>query len=197
MIRFDLKRTRALLAGATVLGIGAAGTLAVWSDAEFASGFFSFTPRLVAEGSSSQAGPFASHESAGDAAELSFDFPADGLQLGEAVEAEYWLRMVTDAPASATITAPDVENERLSSNIDVTVTDGACGQSGTALQSGRLGELQEATAFTLPAGTPDGPGAAQPVCITAELVDTDGLEHGEPYSTGSVNWNFVLTEVEV
>ena len=198
MIRFPLTRTRAVLAGAAVLGVSATVTLAAWSDSEFAAGVFSFQPRLVAEGASAQDGPYESHRTAGNAAELDFAFPAGGLQTGEPVSAEYWLRMVSELPATVTLTAPTIENGELDERIEVTVTDAACGQTGSALQSGLLGDLQEAPgAFTLPAATSAGPGAAQPVCITAELVDTDGLQAGQPYSTGSVNWTFMLTEIEI
>lgn len=192
-----LRRSRALLAGATVLGLGSVGTLALWTDVEFGSAIFHGMARFRVEAATNVSGPWEPYGSVGEAATLAFDFPAGGLVEGEPVRTEFWLRMDTEVPGNVRILAPTVEESQLDGRITVAVTQGSCVDPGMELQQGLLEELTDADllgTFDLPGGVDGQPGQAQAVCITATLGDISDLPPGE-YSTGRVLWEFVVTEV--
>lgn len=189
----SLRRYRATLAGLAVLGLGAAGTLALWSDSEFAFAPFSALGFAV-ESATAATGPFNNHSSTDDAAVLDFPFPQEGLRVGEPVETEFWLRMASGGDGTVQVLSPEVEQSDLAGLIDVAVTQAACGSPGPVLQQGTLDTLGDATeTFTLPGETDGEPGQPQPVCITATLDDVTGLRAGD-HSTGQVVWEFLVTE---
>lgn len=192
------RRVRAVLAVAAVLGLGTVATLALWTDSEFAVAPFGATG-FQAESATAAAGPYESHDSAGEAAALEFDLPASELEPGQSTASEFWLRMASGSAGSAgsvNVQAPTVERDDLTGRIDVTVAQGACATPGEVLQAGLLEELADAPdAFVLPAGSGDQPGEARPVCITATVNEISDLPAGE-YSTGRVGWEFVVTEQE-
>lgn len=193
------RRARAVIAGAAVLGLGAAGTLAVWVDSEFLTATFTSQAGFWVESAAAEDGPYSSHGSESEAAQLNFDFPAGGLEVGEPVSAEFWLRMASETTGIVSVAAPEMEFGELDGRIEVTVTQGGCTGTvpGRELQSGTLEELSPAPeAFTLPAGVGENPGRAQPVCITATLNSLEGLPAGE-YSTGQVTWEFLVAEAEI
>lgn len=94
------RRIRALLAGGLVLGLGAAGTLAAWTDSGFATGVFS-SGQFNIQGNPSITTPPASetwsdHYTAGNAAPLQFSTNFDGLSPGTTVYAPFSIRIDPD-----------------------------------------------------------------------------------------------------
>lgn len=188
-----LRRTRAVLAAVAVLGVGAVGTLALWSDSEILFGQFRSLAFTVESAPAPEA-EFVEHESPGEALPLNFEFPAEGLSGETPVDAEIWFRMASEATGSLRVLAPTVESDELAGYVDILVSEGACGTSGTVLQQGLLETLVEASEpLVLPAGTADEPGPAQGICIEAKLRDTTSLSAGH-HSTGQVEWEFMVTE---
>src|SRR5699024_10565703 len=96
------RKVKALLAGGLVLGVGAAVTLAAWTDQEWAQGIFgtgSFNIESSTDGTN-----FNDHESEGDAAELSFDMPAaENLSPGDTIAAPFVLRLAAGSTYDATV----------------------------------------------------------------------------------------------
>ncbi|HJE91202.1 MAG TPA: SipW-dependent-type signal peptide-containing protein [Dietzia timorensis] len=87
------RKRKALLAGGLVLGIGAAATLAAFTDGEFANGTFS-TGSFGIEGSTTADGTFAEHASSGGAATLSFTTSATNMTPGDTIYAPYFIRTI-------------------------------------------------------------------------------------------------------
>ena len=98
------RKVRAIAAGGAVLGVGAAVTLAAWSDSEFAQGTFASGQFGIQGSADGQA--FADHTTAEGALVLNFDdvdVDADSMQPGQTVTADYWLRTIEGGEA-ATVT---------------------------------------------------------------------------------------------
>lgn len=187
------RRIRAVLATAAVLGVGAVGTLALWSDSEVIFGQFRSVAFTV-ESAPAPGAEFVEHESPGEALPLNFELPADGLSEETPVDAEIWFRMASETGGEVRVLKPAVEQSDLAGYIDVRVSKGACGTPGDVLQQGLLESLVDAPEpLILPAGTATGPGPAQGFCIESRLRDTTSLPAGH-YSTGQVEWEFVVTE---
>lgn len=104
----DRKRKRkALLAGGLVLGLGAAATLAAFSDDVFGSGSFN-TGDFNIEGSADGTG-YAEHSTAGDAADLTFALNALQMSPGQTVYAPFSIRIDDDSTLDGEITHDFVE----------------------------------------------------------------------------------------
>lgn len=187
------RRFRAVLAAAAVLGVGAVGTLALWSDSETLFGQFRSVAFTV-ESAPAPGAEFVEHESPGEALPLDFEFPVEGLNEETPVDAEVWFRMASETGGVVQVLEPTVEQNDLAGHIDVLVTEGACGESGAVLQQGLLETLVDAPEpLTLSAGTAIGPGPVQGICVEAQLRNKASLPAGN-YSTGQVEWEFVVTE---
>lgn len=87
-------RLRAVLAGALVLGVGAAVTVAAWNDSEFATG--SFTASTFEIVGSTDGAQFNEHPDAANAAALSLTAPFDAMSPGTTVYARFVVK-TTDA----------------------------------------------------------------------------------------------------
>lgn len=99
-------KAKAILAGGLVLGVGAAITLAAWTDQEWASGLFS-TGVFGIEGSTDGT-DFASHTSKDDAAGLTFSTGVTDLTPDDVVYAPFAVRLDQDATRQADVTiSPD------------------------------------------------------------------------------------------
>jgi predicted ribosomally synthesized peptide with SipW-like signal peptide len=100
--RSRLRRIRAVLAGALVLGIGGSVTLASWTDTEYASGSFTasrFSLESTVSSPYSVAGPWTVNETAPGA---TLAFNATGLYPGSTVYAPIALRTQTGSTAGTT-----------------------------------------------------------------------------------------------
>lgn len=99
----DRKRKRkAILAGGVVLGLGAAVTLAAWSDDVFANGTFN-TGSFNLEGSADGEN-WAEHETTGAAAPLSFTINALQMSPDETVYAPFSIRTDEDTSLPGEVT---------------------------------------------------------------------------------------------
>lgn len=187
------RRLRALAAGAAVVGLGAAGTLAAWSDTEFVGALVSARGDFVVESSTAPTGPFESHRTA--TAALPLDLAGDSLRPGDSAQAEIWIRMRSDSTGGLSVKAPITADYELHDYLIVEVADAACGAGGELLQSGALGSLAAAPdALTLPAGTDGKPGEAQALCVTVTVAETVTQLGPGTYSTGSLVWEFPVVE---
>ena len=101
-----LRRIRAVLAGGLVFGIGCAGTLASWNDAEFTAATFSAGRFDIVGSTTGAAGSFGQHAAAGSAAALSFSIVSPGsisaMAPGDTAYALYSVR-TTALPADSAI----------------------------------------------------------------------------------------------
>lgn len=91
------RKRKALLAGGLVLGLGAAVTLAAWSDSEFAFGEFN-TGTFNIEGSVDGTEAAYNDSPTADGDELTFVLASENMAPGQTVYAPYWIR--TDAPTT-------------------------------------------------------------------------------------------------
>jgi predicted ribosomally synthesized peptide with SipW-like signal peptide len=108
-------KAKAILAGALVLGIGTAGTLATWNDSEFAIGTFG-SGHFELQGSANGT-DFDSHESAAERATLDFQVDADKLSPSATVYAPFALKLDSETTHQA-----DVTVETASSTVATTPT---------------------------------------------------------------------------
>jgi predicted ribosomally synthesized peptide with SipW-like signal peptide len=193
--RWRGRKARALLAGGLVLGVGAAITLAAWTDNEFATGIFSagqFNLQGATDGST-----YADHESAGGAAELSFSTPFDNLAPEETVYAGFWVRLAAGTTTTADLelvgfTGTGTAATELTYSI-YAIADGAtCNAAtatGTAIATGALDDTT-ATSTTVALAAPVSPaaGAAQQLCFA--VTSSADLEQG---TTATGTWQFTAT----
>lgn len=193
------RRVRAVIAAAAILGFGTVATLALWTDSEFAYGFFRTQSFGVESAPTPNESEFDSHDSVDGAVSLDFGVNGSRLTEGQPVSDEMWLRMSGEASGDVQLFAPTISppvTNDLSPYVDVRVSLGACGTDGEVLQYGRLSELSRADpaqTFRLEGGTESSSGSPQAICIDAELAHIAGLPAGE-YSTGTILWEFVITE---
>ncbi|MFD5868260.1 hypothetical protein ACFWGD_06565 [Corynebacterium sp. NPDC060344] len=200
MTRFT--RIRAVLAGGSVLGLGAIATLALWSDSEFATASLAASPGdFVVEGRAHGTESWVSHPDATVAAQLNFG-PDAGTKLstGEVISAMYELRLgaTSNNDGTAVLNAPAFANldADVAKRIQLTVRHGDC-LNGTTIQQGTLDAVttnQHAIPLTAGADAST-PGAPQTVCFTARLAEganTEGLTGTA--STNGINWHFTVTE---
>ena len=204
---FRHRRTRALLAGGLVLGLGAAGTLAAWSDSEFAFGTFNagqFNIQGSTDGSS-----WSDHFTANGAG-LTFTTGFSAMQPGTTYYAPFSLRVdptknsydASTVLASSTATGNDVLEQKLSWGARTVSSPQNCTAAGYSAGAALVPEgsaMDRATpssAFTLPkSSTP------VTVCFAVTMApQADGTNPGAPewtFGTGSVTavWRFDATSV--
>jgi predicted ribosomally synthesized peptide with SipW-like signal peptide len=197
--RTDKKRkVRALLAGGVVLGVGAAVTLAAWTDQEWATGNFaagSFNIEGSADGTA-----FTDHVSEGGAAVLDFQIGADNLSPTDIVAAPFVLRTDAETSYSATVELTSASGTGDAAG-DLTygivqVDDvGACtpGATGTEIvpATTSLDSIAGAAEFALEAGADAAAGA--PVVLCLQVTAGEDLDQG---ATGAAFWEFTATSDE-
>lgn len=193
------RKFKAILAGGIVLGVGAAVTLAAWTDNEWAEGTFgagSFNVQGSTNGTD-----FTDHESSGDAASLSFDLDGGkNLSPGDTVAAPFVLRLddatTYDASVVLESAAGSGANEANLSYGIVTVDDAAsCGEGATGTTVVPTGTALDATTgaqgFDLTAGA--GSAAGAPVTLCFQVTASDDLTEGD---AAKAQWQFTATSAE-
>jgi predicted ribosomally synthesized peptide with SipW-like signal peptide len=190
------RKIRAILAAGLVLGVGAAVTLAAWSDSVWGQSEFA-TDKWNVQGSfdgGTTWGEFATGPAAG-----TFTFPltdATSLSPGESVKAPVSLRVgpaVSALNASVTLT-PSGNTSALAGELDLTVTEAAnCSAAGT-------------TPSGWPAGGPVATaGGATPIILNGDMTPRQfcftvtlpaNAELLNTTTTGQVRWEFKATSVE-
>lgn len=208
------RRRRALLAGGLVVGLGAAATMAAYSDNEFASGkFTSGAPiKFGIQGSEATTTNYAwnDHNSSSGAAPLSFSTGFDGLQPGSSVYAPFTLRVDPNRNSSnakismnSAAVAPDAGAQALQAQLLYTaaiVTDPTkCNSSAFGpganyvVIRGAMGGNSYSTnnPFTL---TKDS--APTTVCIQVSMNPDDSVDR-QDYGTSPVTatWKFAGAQV--
>ncbi|WP_167132168.1 SipW-dependent-type signal peptide-containing protein [Paramicrobacterium chengjingii] len=165
-------KLRAVLAGALVLGVGAAVTVAAWNDSEFAQGTFSASTFGIVGATNGV--DFSEHPDAASAAALTFTAPFDAMSPGSTAYAAYSVQTTADSTVGGTVALSAASGNstglgqwltysvRTIAGADCNATTFAGGESvatdGTAtrtLSSGGSDQVNYCFAITLPAGTPN------------------------------------------
>ncbi len=193
------RKVKALLAGGLVLGVGAAVTLAAWTDQEWAEGVFgagSFNIQGSVDGTT-----FEDHESEDGAAALTFDLTGgDNLTPGDTVAAPFVLRLDADTTYDATVELTSAEAGgaaagALTYGIVAVGSAGECTEdaTGTAIVPAgtAMSSVEDAATIDLAAGADADAGA--PVALCFQVTADDSLGQGEE---ATANWQFVGESVE-
>ncbi|KAM9861906.1 hypothetical protein ACI1US_02240 [Leucobacter sp. BZR 635] len=173
--RHGWTRARALLAGGLVLGVGAAITLAAWTDNEWARGIFG-SGSFGIEGST-DGSAFSDNPTTGDAAQLSFAVGADNLAPGSEVYAGYAVRLQAGSTYAANVDVTQDMSAALAGTTAsyVFTTDATC--DATAYGGGTDAD---AASFELDA-------LNAPAFLCFKVAADGTLVQGE---RGSITWTF-------
>lgn len=188
------RKVRAILAGGLVLGVGAAVTLAAWTDDEWALGEFGAGTFSI-EGSTDGTA-FAEHPTEGDAAALEFELAPTNLSPGSVVAAPFAMRTTADTTYEANVSlastaaSTDLAGDLTFGIIEVASAD-ACAPDATGttiVPTGTaFGEAPGDTSIALAAAAGD----TAVLCLQVTAGDT--LTQGE---TGTATWEFAAESVE-
>lgn len=205
----DRKRKRkAILAGGVVLGLGAAVTLAAWSDDVFADGVFNTGGIFILEGSKDAigaAGNFAQAQEANDAIRLVFSAEeSTALTPGDTAYAPFNIRLTAESTldgtldnVTATATGPMTPALEYTITSDVTGCDETGGPAGGAdwvtNQAVASGTPAGTTPLDLTANVAGTAGDVVPLCVAVTFPDT--LEARQSVGTNPVGdttvvWDF-------
>ena len=199
------RRIRALLAGGLVLGVGAAVTLAAWSDSEFATGTFTAGTFNLQGSTTSATGTYTDHASAGSAATLAFTTPLAGnMSPNSTVYAPFWVRLAANTTTAATLdlttlTTSETGGTANAANLSYSVyaiapaaTCDATATSGTLLGTATtLASNASVPGATVPLsiGTPvTNPGTSVQLCF----IVSSGATLNQTTTT-TATWQFVAT----
>lgn len=195
------RKFKAILAGGIVLGVGAAVTLAAWTDNEWAEGTFGAGSFNVQGSTTGAEDSFTDHESSEGAASLSFDLDGgDNLSPGDTVAAPFVLRLDGETSYDASVVlnnaAGSGDNPAALTYEIVTVADAAaCSASATGdsiVPAGTaLGSMAGAQDFALTAGADAAAGA--PVTLCFKVTADDTLAQGQDTTA---QWQFTATSAE-
>ena len=195
------RKFKAILAGGIVLGVGAAVTLASWTDNEWAEGVFGAGTFNVQGSTTGAEDSFADHTSSGGAASLDFRIDGgDSLSPGDTVAAPFVLRLddatTYDANVELTSAAGSGANAgALTYEIVQVDSADACTVSATGTSVVPGGTALDSTAnaadFALTAGADAATGT--PVALCFKVTDDDSLSQGQP---ATAQWQFTATSVD-
>ena len=169
-------KARAILAGGLVLGVGAAITLAAWTDQEWATGSFGSGGSFGIVGATDGA-TFTEHATEGTAANLNFAVDADNLAPGDEVFAGFGVQLIATSSNQATVTVtPDVTGALAGTTASYVYTDTAtCDAAAYAAGTNPNGATFNLAAVTTP----------QFLCFK---VTADSSI--QPNDTGAIVWSF-------
>ncbi|GAA1923094.1 hypothetical protein GCM10009775_14370 [Microbacterium aoyamense] len=183
----------AILAGGAVLGVGAAITLAVWNDSEFATGTFS-SGEFDLEGSTNGTAFSSDEEAPGKT--LAFQLNADALSPNDVVYAPFALQLSADSDYSATVDLSNASDGDIGANLTYDLYaggefDAACSAAtpptGTPLVADRAATEAGVVADILTLSA-----AATPTNLC--FVVTAGADLDQSQS-GTITWEFAGTSV--
>lgn len=193
------RKFKAILAGGIVLGVGAAVTLAAWTDNEWAEGTFgagSFNVQGSTNGTD-----FTDHTSADGAANLTFDLDGgDNLTPGDTVAAPFVLRLDGETSYDASVVLENAAGsggnaEALTYGIVSVANAGACSADATGTSivpaGTAIGSVAGAQGFDLTAGADAAAGA--PVTLCFQVTAGDSLTQGQ---AATAQWQFTATSAE-
>lgn len=206
------RKRKALLAGGTVLGLGAAVTLAAWTDdvwvsGSFAAGTFNVEGAVDAAGSDWQ--EYATPSGPGSPGELQFTVNPTAMTPGDSVYAPLNLRIgpepseydaaITLAASPSGPAVADAANTALFNTLQLSLYDvppsncNVAGTGGTPLPGFNNGPLSTTSTGTLL--TLDGDMTSQGVCFKVTLSpDAPTVVQGG--QTGDLTWNFHAESVD-
>jgi predicted ribosomally synthesized peptide with SipW-like signal peptide len=185
--------TRAVLAGGVVLGVGAAVTLAVWNDSEYAQG--TFTAGAFNLEGSTDGTTFSDHNTSGTAAALTFTVNPTDLAPDDIVYAPFAVRLAAGTTDDSTVAFQTPAGTGTLTGLTYSVYEtSAFGCSATNLPDGTelitdaaFAATPSAT-FDLTAGTGGVAGTAQNLCF----VVTAGADLTQA-QTGTATWQLLAT----
>lgn len=171
-------KARAILAGGLVLGVGAAITLAAWTDQEWARGLFG-SGSFGIEGSAGGA-PFTEHPDSASAAVLDFQVDADALSPGDEVYAGFAVQLIAASVYEADVVVTTDTSAALAGTTAnyVYTTSATCDETAY-----NAGTDEDVTTFNLDA-------VETPVFVCFRVTAGPTLPQG---STGSIAWTFTAT----
>lgn len=196
-------RVRALLAGGLVLGVGAAVTLASWTDTEVGTGGFTASVFGI-QGQGIGEGGYAEHPTA-PGAPMTFTQPAAGLSPEALTYGWLNIRTTPSTTVAGTVALtavgnsggtlpPQLQYRAVTTPIGTTCNAGAFG-AGAVYIAGNASTKLEVTAVRTPAvQTPIAAGgAAIRVCFEVQMkADAPSTVQG---ATGTVSWTFTAASV--
>lgn len=168
-------KARAVLAGGLVLGVGAAITLAAWTDNEWAVGLFG-SGKFGIEGATNGT-TFTDHPDSSGPAQLAFQVNADNLTPGDVVYAGYAVRLEQDSTYAADVTVTQDTTDALAGTTASYVTTPSATCDATAYGAGTD---SNATAFALPT-------TATTKYLCFRVTADSSLAQGE---SGAITWQF-------
>jgi predicted ribosomally synthesized peptide with SipW-like signal peptide len=201
------RKIRALLAGGLVLGVGAAITLAAWTDNVFGKATFTAENwNVQGDFSSGGTGAWDEYDTAGTAGTFNYTTNFDALSPGTTVYAPVALRVGSAAgaggayAANVTLNGATPTTGPLTQYLTYTVVSGVAASACTAgtitggttvvAAGSTLGTGSAANAISLPAA-----GTAVPLCFAVSLPSTVTAAQAAGKTTGSVTWQFAATAV--
>lgn len=171
-------KTRALLAGGLVLGVGAAITLAAWTDQEWATGDFA-SGTFSIEGSTDGV-TYSEHATDLTAAVLNFAVGADALAPNDEVYAGYAVQLTAGSTNGADVEISTDTSTAIAgtSASFVYTTDATCDATAFA-----AGSDAGAASFSLTA-------VEAPTYLCFQVAAGTTLAQGQ---TGAITWTFTAT----
>ncbi|HEY1105975.1 SipW-dependent-type signal peptide-containing protein [Agromyces endophyticus] len=188
------RKVLAILAGGLVLGVGAAVTLAVWNDSEFATGTFgagSFGIDGSIDGTTFDSSPAAPGKT------LTFELDADALSPGSTVYAPFAVGLTPTSDYEAAVTVASTTGGTIGANLTYSLYGSAAWDEDCSAASPPQGTALVADhAVTDPAAADafDLTDIDTPQYLCFVVTAGSGLESGQ---TGTVTWEFAAESGDV
>lgn len=200
------RKVRALLAGGLVLGVGAAVTLAAWTDNVFGQAEFSAANWNVQGDFSRDAAAWNEYETEGTAGSFAYTTGFDALSPGTTVYAPVALRVGQgttaggDYDATVTLNGATGGGGALTQYLTYSVLSGVSKAdcvSGTT--TGGTPYVGEGSALTTGSGSTTlrlpASGIEVPLCFAVTMSPTVAASAAAGTSTGTLTWKFDATAV--
>lgn len=172
-------KAKAILAGGLVLGVGAAITLAAWTDTEWATGVFG-AGTFGIEGSIDGGANYEEHATKPGAADVDFTLAASKLAPGDSVYGSFAVRLIQTSTNQASVAVTQDDASKLAGTT-VSYKYTATAECDAAAYT--AGTNENGASFDLTA-------LATPVYLCFKVTADSSLAQGQ---TGSYTWSFAAT----
>lgn len=179
------RKRKALLAGGLVLGIGAAATLAVFTDSEFANGTFS-TGKFNIVGSANGT-DFGDHNVT-DGQALTFSQATTNLTPGSVVYAPFYIKTGADSLGGTLVANTPAKTGDLSTYLTATATYASYTGSETPAACGSTFGGSPA----VPSLNANGANVVE-ACLKVEVTGTQSELQALSNPTGTIVWSWTAT----